>query len=60
MRGYYVITLSAVTLAPYSFRSQDFSLTFLPLTLLHLSVVSESLAQVGKGDTSNLRPDYSD
>ena len=50
MRGYYVITLSV--------RSQDFSSTFLPLTFLHLSVVSEALAQVGKGEIFSLHPPY--
>ncbi len=58
MRGYYVITLSAVTSATYSLRSQDFSSTFLPLTFLHLSVVSEALALVGKGEIFSLHPPY--
>ncbi len=53
-----MITLSAVTLATYSLRSQDFSSTFLPLTFLLLSEVSEALVQVGKGWIFSLHPPY--
>ncbi len=38
--------------------SVNFSSTFLSLTFLHLSVVSEALAQVGKGEIFSLHPPY--